>query len=103
MRRRAKSPWLEAEKTRVRTAAPLGVAHRIASGETAFYAWRVENATTVKKLVRQTGIPARRIDLFEMGHAFPHRDELEVLSEALRVMPELLMPPAAEPTDDERG
>jgi transcriptional regulator with XRE-family HTH domain len=88
MRRRGKSPWLEAEKTRVRTTAPMGVAHRIASGETAFYAWRVENATPVKKMVRETGIPANRLDLFEMGYALPHPDELEALAKALRVTPE---------------
>jgi hypothetical protein len=38
---------------------------------------------------------------FEMGHALPQADELDVLAKALRVIPELLMPPVAEPADGE--
>jgi transcriptional regulator with XRE-family HTH domain len=100
MRRRQDSPWLVAERQRVRTAPTQGVAHRIADGETAFQAWRVENTTPLRKLVRLTGIDINRLLAFEAGRALPHADELEALAKALRVTPELLMPPA-EPVDGE--
>lgn len=103
MRRRGKSPWLEAEKKRVRTCAPQGVTHRIASGETAFEAWRVENTTPIRKLARLCGIDVNRLLLFEAGHAMPHADELEALAAALRVTPDLLVPPAADRPDGEIG
>lgn len=92
MRRRAKSPWLEAEKKRVRNAAPQGVAHRIMLGETPFQAWRVENATTLHKLARLTGIDRNRLLLFEDGRALPDADELAAIAAALRVTPDLLVP-----------
>ena len=101
MRRRGKSPWLEAEKNRIRTVPTQGIAHRIASGETPFYAWRVESTTTVRKLARDSGIAEDRIDRFERGCAFPHADELEALAKALRVIPELLMAPSAEASNGE--
>ena len=99
MRRRQESPWLRAERNRVRTAPTQGIANRLADGETTFQAWRIENTTTLRKLVRSTGIDINRLLAFEVGHALPHADELEALAKALRVIPELLMPPVAEPTD----
>jgi transcriptional regulator with XRE-family HTH domain len=90
-----------AERNRVRTAPPPGVRHRVADGETTFQAWRVENTTPVRKLARLTGIDVDRLLAFEMGHALPQADELDVLAKALRVIPELLMPPVAEPADGE--
>lgn len=96
MRRRGKSPWLEAEKKRVRAAAPMGVAHRIACGETPFQAWRVEDTMTLRKLARLTGIPSDRLLLFEGGAALPDEDELAALAVALRVTPDLLRAPTAE-------
>jgi len=103
MRRRQESPWLVAERNRIRTAPTQGVAHRIADGETSFQAWRVENTTPIRKLVRLTGIDINRLLAFETGHALPQADELEALAKALRVVPELLMPAAAEPADGERA
>lgn len=103
MRRRGKSPWLEAEKNRIRTSAPQGVAHRIADGETPFLAWRTENATTPGRLARAAGTTTARIDLFERGLAMPHPDELEALAKALHVTSDLLMPRQAEPADGESG
>ena len=96
MRRRQESPWLRAERNRVRTAPTQGIAHRLADGETTFQAWRVENTTTVRKLVRLTGIDINRLLAFEAGRALPQADELEALAKALRVTPELLVP---EPAD----
>jgi len=93
MRRRGVSPWLIEARNRVRTAPTQGVAHRIADGETAFQAWRVENSTPLRKLVRLTGIDINRLLAFEGGRALPHADELEALAKALRVTPDLLMPP----------
>jgi len=101
MRRRQESPWLVAERNRVRTAQTPGVANRIADGDTPFQAWRVENTTTIWKLVRLTNIDANRLLAFEADHAFPHLDELEALAKALRVVPQLLLPPAAKPADGE--
>jgi len=83
-----------AERNRVRTAPTQGVAHRIADGETPFQAWRVENTTPLRKLVRLTGIDINRLLAFEMGRALPHPDELELLATALRVIPALLVPAA---------
>lgn len=103
MRRRGKSPWLEAERKRIREEAPQGVLSRIADGESAFLAWRTENATTPGRLARASGIPIDRIDRFERGLALPHPDELEGLAKALRVVPELLMRPRAEPDGEEPG
>ena len=103
MRRRGKSPWLEAEKNRIRTEPTQGVAHRIADGETPFLAWRTENATTPGRVARAAGTTTARIDLFERGAALPHPDELEALAKALRVLPELLVPAQAEPADGEPG
>jgi len=100
VRRRQDSPWLVAERNRVRTEPTQGIAHRIADGETAFQAWRVENTTTLRKLVRLTGIDINRLLAFEAGRAVPHADELEALAKALRVTPGLLMPPV-EPADGE--
>lgn len=100
MRRRGKSPWLEAEKNRIRTVPTQGIAHRIASGETPFHAWRVESTTTTRKLARDR-IAESRIDRFERGEAFPHADELEALAKALRVIPELLTPRPREPVNGE--
>lgn len=103
MRRRQESPWLVAERNRVRTAPTQGVAHRIADGETTFQAWRVENTTPVRKLARLTGIDVNRLLAFEMGHALPQADELVALAKALRVVPELLMPSVAEPAHGDRA
>lgn len=100
MQRRGKSPWLKAEKNRVRTAPTQGISHRIACGETPLYAWRVESTITTRKLSRETGIAAARVDLFEMGRAVPLPDELEALAKALRVVPELLVPQPKAPNGD---
>jgi len=93
MRRREKSPWLEAEKKRIRNAPTQGIAHRIAGGETPFLAWRVEGTMGLRKLARLTGVSVDRLLLFESGNALPHDDELEAIATALRVVPALLMPP----------
>jgi len=98
VRRRQDSPWLVAERNRVRTEPTQGIAHRLADGETTFQAWRVENTTTLRKLVRLTGIDINRLLAFEAGRALPHADELEALAKALRVTPELLVP-RAEPAN----
>ena len=103
MRRRGTSPWLEAERQRVRTEMPAGVAHRIACGETTFEAWRIEGAMTWRKLARLTGIASSRLLLFERGHALPDADELAALATALRVRPDLLVPPAVELSDGACG
>jgi hypothetical protein len=102
MRRRGKSPWLEAEQKRVRTVAPQGVAHRIGTGETRFEAWRVETALTLGKLSRLTGIATSRLLLFEGGDALPDADELAAIATALRVTPDLLVS-QAEQLDGERS
>jgi hypothetical protein len=93
MRRRGKSPWLEAEKNRVVTANPQGVAHAIAGGATPLYAWRVQRTFTVAKLARLTKLSGQRLMSLE-GGATPFPDELEALSAALKVAPELLAPQA---------
>jgi transcriptional regulator with XRE-family HTH domain len=103
MRRRQESPWLVAERNRVRTTPTQGILHRLADGETTFQAWRVENTTPIRKLARLTGIDVNRLLAFETGRALPHADELEVLAKELRVIPDLLMPPMAEPPDGERA
>ena len=103
VRRRQESPWLRAERNRVRTAPTLGVANRLAQGENVFRVWREENATAQRTLARLSGVDYDRISLFEQGLALPHPDELAGLAKALRVMRELLMPPAAEPADGERA
>ena len=99
MRRRGKSPWLEAEQKRVRTATPPGTAHRIACGETPIQAWRTEATMPVRKLARLTGIDMDRLLLFEEKRALPAGDELAAIATALRVMPELLMSPVGEPAN----
>lgn len=101
MRRRQESPWLVAERKHVRTAPTPGVANRIADGDTPFQAWRVESTMTIWKLVRLSNIDVNRLLAFEAGHAFPQPDELEALAKALRVAPELLLPPAATRSDGE--
>ena len=102
MRRRGTSPWLLAERNVVRTKPTQGVAHRIADGETPFQAWRVENTMPVRKLVRLTGIDINRLLAFEMGHAFPHADELEALAKALRVTVALLVLPCMTPDGNQQ-
>lgn len=101
MRRRQDSPWYVAEKMRVRTAPTPGIAYRIADGENPFLAWRVENATTPRKLARLTGIDSNRLIAFEMSRAFPNPEELEALAKALRITPELLMQRPPEAADGE--
>ena len=103
MRRRQDSPWLVAEKKRIRTTPTQGVAHRIAGGETPFLAWRVENAMTLRKLARLTAIDPDRLVSFEAGHILPHHDELEALSKALRVTPDLLTAALGESAVSETG
>lgn len=102
MRRRQDSPWLVAERNRIRNAPTQGVAHRIAQGENRFRVWREETTLTLRRLARLSGVPTDRIDLFEQGYAVPHPDELEGLAKALRVAPALLIPSVTEPADGQR-
>lgn len=97
VRRRQQSPWLLAERNRVRTTPTMGVASRLAQGENVFQVWREENATAQRTLALLSGVDYDRISLFESGLAMPHPDELEGLAKALRVTPDLLMP-ASEPS-----
>ena len=103
MRRRGVSPWLIAERNRVRTAPTQGVAHRLAQGENVFHVWREENTTPLRKLARLSGVDYYRICAFEAGQALPYPDELEALAKALRVTPDLLTLPAQAPTDERAG
>ena len=103
MRRRQESPWLVAERNRIRTAPTQGVAHRLAAGENVFQVWREETTLAQRKLARLSGVDYDRISLFERGLAQPHPDELAGLAKALRVARELLMSLSAEPTGGERS
>ena len=103
VRRRQESPWLRAERNRLRTAPTQGIADRLAQGENAFQVWREETTLAQRKLARLSGVDYDRISLFEQGLALPHPDELHGLAKALRVIPELLMPPVVGPSDGERS
>jgi transcriptional regulator with XRE-family HTH domain len=78
----------------------MGVARRLSEGENVFQVWREETALSQRKLARLSGVDYDRISLFEYGLAAPHSEELEALAKALRVTPDLLMPPT-EPADGE--
>ena len=93
VRGRQESPWLIAERNRIRTEPTQGVANRLSQGENVFQVWREENTTPQRKLARLSGVDHHRISAFEAGQAVPHADELEALAKALRVAPELLVPP----------
>jgi len=99
MRRRQDSPWLIAERNRVRTTPTQGIVSRLSEGENVFRVWREETTLTLRKLARLSGVDYDRLQLFEYGRALPHLEELEGLAKALRVAPDLLMPKMPEPTD----
>ena len=101
MRRRGKSPWLEAEKNRVRTAPTQGIAHRLADGENPLAVWRIETGLSVRQLDRKTGIAAYDLTCMEQGLLTPTLEELEKIAAALRVIPELLMQRPVESADGE--
>jgi len=90
MRRRQDSPWLVAERNRVRTEPTQGIAHRIADGESPLMAWRVESGFTIAKLDRLTGIAGQRLVDLEIGKEQPQPDELAAIAKALRVAIALL-------------
>ncbi|WP_442678299.1 helix-turn-helix domain-containing protein [Sphingomonas sp. ASY06-1R] len=84
------SPWLIAERERVRTQPTQGVAHRIAGGDNPLMAWRVETGLTIRKLDRLTGICCDDLCRMEIGQLQPTDAEIEALAKALRVVPDLI-------------
>lgn len=96
MRRRGKSPWLEAEKRLVRYQPTEGIAHRIRGGELPIAAWFYESGLSINKLGRLTKIAGW--DLIDIigGRRDPTPAELEAIALAFRAAPELLVAPAAD-------
>jgi len=103
MRRRGVSPWLLAERNRVRTAPTQGVASRLADGENPIAAWRIESGLSTRQLDRKTGIAAHSLNSMELGLVTPTREELEKIAAALRVVPDLLTLPEPESADERTG
>ena len=101
MRRRQESPWLLAERKRIRTEPTPGVAHRLADGENPIAAWRIETGLSTRQLDRKTGIAGHSLNSMELGLITPTPEEIERIAAALRVVPDLLTLP--EPGDERTG
>jgi len=90
VRRRAKSPWLEAERKRpLETMLPC-VAERIAEGEHPLEVWAQQQCVPLKTIGRKTGIGMSRLIDVVHGQATLREDELAAVAKELRIAPHLL-------------
>ena len=80
MRRRQESPWLLAERKRIRTEPTSGVAHRLADGENPIAAWRIETGLSTRQLDRKTGIAGHSLNSMELGLITPTPEEIEKIA-----------------------
>ena len=76
MRRRGKSPWLEAERKRPRETMLPCVAERIAGGEHPLEVWAQQQCVPRKTIARKTKIDMYRLIDVVHGEATLSEDEL---------------------------
>ena len=100
MRRRGKSPWLEAERKRpLETMLPC-VAERIAEGEHPLEVWAQQRCVSLKTIGRKTRIGMYRLIDVVHGEATLSEEELAAVARELRIAPHLLpLRAAKEPAD----
>lgn len=90
MRRRGKSPWLEAERKRpLETMLPC-VAERIAEGEHPLEVWAQQQCVPLKTTGRKTKIDMYRLIDVVHGEATLSEDELAAVARELRIARHLL-------------
>ena len=91
MRRRGKSPWLEAERNRpLETMLPC-VAKRIAEGEHPLEVWAQQQCVSLKTIARKTKIEMYRLIDVVHGKAALAEEELAAVARELRIVPHLLL------------
>jgi hypothetical protein len=90
VRRRGKSPWLEAARKRpLETMLPC-VAERIAEGEHPLEVWAQQQCVSLKTIGRRTKIDMYRLIDVVHGQATLSEDELAAVARELRIAPHLL-------------
>ena len=90
MRRRGKSPWLEAERKRwIETMLPC-VAERIAGGEHPLEVWAQQQCVSLTTIGRKTKIDMYRLIDVVHGTATLSEEELAAVARELRIARHLL-------------